>query len=186
MFTAPSFLKILPLFSFKSTTVKLPILPTTTKLSPPSSRRLRLLAESSFGVPREIVSGPKYRPLSVSPSPPEIPKTPEVDPSDAPLEFTTGDPPPLGRPGPDPGPDFPKPPLGPPPLGPPPVDPEVVPLPPPGQKPPPEVDPPPSTPPGNVPPPSIPPEIPTPSIPPDIPPPKSPYIPSPKGPSFVF
>ncbi|XP_016715870.1 proline-rich receptor-like protein kinase PERK9 isoform X4 [Gossypium hirsutum] len=175
MFTAPSFLKILPLFSFKSTTVKLPILPTTTKLSPPSSRRLRLLAESSFGVPREIVSGPKYRPLSVSPSPPEISKTPEVDPSDSPLEFTTGDPPPLGRPGPDPGPDFPKPPLGPPP-----VDPEVVPLPPPGQKPPPEVDPPPSTPPGNVPPPSIPPEIPTPSIPPDIPPPKSPDIPSPK------
>ncbi|TYI12161.1 hypothetical protein ES332_A09G257500v1 [Gossypium tomentosum] len=175
MFTAPSFLKILPLFSFKSTTVKLPILPTTTKLSPQSSRRLRLLAESSFGVPMEIVSGPKYRPLSVSPSPPEIPKTPKVNPSDAPLEFTTGDPPPLGRPGPDPGPDFPNPPLGPPPVGP-----EVVPLPQP------EVDPPPSTPPGNVPPPYIPPEIPTPSIPPDIPPPKSPDIPSPKDPGLLL
>ncbi|GMI95954.1 hypothetical protein HRI_003264700 [Hibiscus trionum] len=180
--SATSILKLaLPSYSFKSNITKLPVsvlLTTTnsnsTKLLSPPWRRI--LAERSFSASREVPSGPNYT------SPPldalEIPGTTEMDPSDTPLEFTTtSDPPPLGRPTPETGPDFPKPPLGPPPTGP-----EVVPVPPPpSRKPPPEVDPPtpPSTPPDYVPPPSVPPEVPTPGIPPDIPPP-------PKGPSFVF
>ncbi|XVF38314.1 hypothetical protein REPUB_Repub20aG0090600 [Reevesia pubescens] len=197
MSTASNLIKLsLPFYSFKSSTTKLPIPQRTTYSNNVASTLIKvspwqLLAERKnqdtdppeleFSTPKEFPSGPNYRPPSVPLEVPEISRTPEMDPSDTPLEFTTSDPPPLGRPNPDLGPDFPNPPLGPPPTGP-----EVVPVPPPGRQPPPEVDsplppdlvPPPSTPPDYVPPPSRPPDIPTPRIPPDIPPTK--------GPSFVF
>ncbi|XWS13740.1 hypothetical protein CRYUN_Cryun36dG0064000 [Craigia yunnanensis] len=197
MSTAANLVKLsLPLYSFKSSTAKFPISQRTTNSNDAAATLIklspwRLLAERKnqgteppevefIRTPREVPSGPNYRPASVPPEVPEIPRTPEVDPSDTPLEFTTRDPPPLGRPRPDPGPDFPKPPLGPPPTGP------EVPVPPPSRPSPPEVDPllppdlilPPSTRSDYVPPPFIPPEIPLPRIPPDIPPTK--------GPSFVF
>lgn len=188
--TATSLLKLsfLPFYSPKSSTIRFPLSQRTansknatailTKLSP-----WRLLAQNKnqLSPPQELPSNPNYSPPSVPPEVPEInPNPPELDPSDIPLEFTTTDPPPLGRPLPGPGPDFPMPPVGPPPTGP------EVPVPPPGKPPPPEVDPP--RPPDFVPPPSAPPDyVPPPSIPPDISPPGiPPDIPPPKGPTFVF
>ncbi|XVF66590.1 hypothetical protein PTKIN_Ptkin10aG0049500 [Pterospermum kingtungense] len=189
MSTAASLLKLsLPLCSFKSSTAKFPMSQRTAnsnnaaanailiKLSPwrPLAERKNQVPpqEIVFRGPKEVPSGPNYSPPWVPPGVPQIPTTPEVDPSDTPPEFTTSDPPPLGRPKPDTDPDFPKPPLGPPPTGP------EVPFPPPGKAPPPDIVPPPSTPPDHVPPPSIPPDISPPGIPPDIPPTK--------GPTFVF
>ncbi|XP_022748793.1 vegetative cell wall protein gp1-like [Durio zibethinus] len=195
MSTATNFMKLsLPFYSFKLSTAKFPISLRTSYSNNAAVVLIKILPrgllveskkhvdppEVEFRSPLEVPSGPNYRPPSIPPEVPEIPRTPEVDPSDTPLEFTTTDPPPLGRPKLDPGPDFPMPPLEPPPTGP------EAPVPPPGRPPPPEVDPPLppdlfpplSTPPDYVPPPSIPPNIPPPIVPPDIPPTK--------GPSFVF